>query len=151
MIEVVVHIEVAPEPAQVFDYWADWSNNPEWQTGMKACTWTSERPLKLGSTYDQEASFLGRPIVSSFEVVDYEPGVLVRIKTTGSSLPLDITRQVAPRPTGGTLLTATIKGDPQGPMRLFNPLTQRMVRRNVTADYERLRELLNSGRFHEAN
>jgi len=147
MIEVVVRIDVQADSAEVFDYWADWSNNPQWQTGMKACTWTSDRPMQLGSTYDQEASFLGRPIISSFEVVEYEPELRVRIKTTKSSLPLDITREVASTSSGGTTLTATIKGDPQGPMRLFNPLTRRMVRRNVTADYERLKVLLDSGQF----
>ncbi len=142
MIEVRVSIEVDRPPEQVFDFWSEWSNNPRWQTGMDSCTWTSEPPMQLGSTYDQRASFLGRPIVSSFEVVEYEPGAKVRIKTTKSSLPLDITRAVTPRSNGGTMLNAIIRGEPGGMMKLLNPLTQRMVKRNVTKDYERLRVLL---------
>lgn len=142
MIEVKVRIEVKPPPDDVFAYWSDWSNNPTWQTGMQSCTWTSEPPLALGSTYDQRASFLGRPIVSSFEVVEFESGRKVRIRTTKSSLPLDITRQVTPRPGGGTILEATIRGEPTGVMRLFNPLMQRMVARSINQDYGRLKELL---------
>lgn len=142
MIEVRISIEVDRPPAEVFDYWAEWSNNPRWQTGMESCTWTSDPPMQLGSTYDQRASFLGRPVISSFEVVEYEPGVKVRIKTTKSSLPLDITREVSHRPNGGTRLRATIRGEPTGPMKWFNPLTERMVRRNITKDYERLKALL---------
>ena len=36
--------------------------------------WTSEPPIRVGSTYDQEAALFGRPIVSSFECVEYQPG-----------------------------------------------------------------------------
>lgn len=144
MIEVRVTIEVEQPPEKVFDYWAEWSNNPQWQTGMQSCEWTSNPPLQIGSTYDQHASMMGRPIVSSFEVVEYEPGTKLRIRTTQSTLPLDITRQVSPGPNGGTTLNAIIRGEPGGLMRLLNPLTRRMVERNVNKDYERLKELLNS-------
>ncbi len=66
-------------------------------------------------------------------------------KTTKSTLPLDITRRVAPGPGGGVMLTATIRGQPGGVMRLFNPVMRRMVERNVRKDYERLKELLDEG------
>jgi uncharacterized membrane protein len=145
MIEVNVRIEVGQPPDEVFEFWSNWANNPRWQTGMESCTWTSEPPMRLGSTYDQRASMLGRPIVSSFEVVEYEPGHRVRIKTTKSTLPLDITRQVTPRPGGGTILEACIRGEPGGVMKLFNPLTRRMVERNIRADYQRLQVLLSEG------
>ena len=139
MIEVIVSIDVEQDPAEVFGYWADWTNNPRWQTGMESCEWTSSPPLHLGSTYDQTARFVGRPIVSSFEVVEYVPNTKVRIKTTKSTLPLDITREVSARTGGGTTLRATIRGEPQGPMKFLNFLTQRMVERNVNADYNRLK------------
>ena len=145
MIEVIVRIDVKAPPEATFAFVSEWSNNPKWQLGMKSCTWTSEPPLRLGSTYDQTASFLGRPIISSFEVVEFEPGAKVRIRTTKSSLPLDITRQVAPGPNGGSTITATIRGEPGSLMRIFNPLTKRMVERNVTKDYARLRHLLDEG------
>lgn len=142
MIEVVVDIEVDRPPDEVFAYWSDWSNNPQWQSGMRSCTWTSEPPLQVGSTYDQEASFLGRTIRTPFEVVEHEPDRRVRIRSTGGPLPLDITREVEPLPDGGTHLRATVRGEPSGLMGLLEPLTRRMVERNVRQDYERLRLLL---------
>ncbi len=141
MIEVRVSRDVAQPPDEVFAYWADWTNNPTWQKGMESCTWTSEPPLEVGSTYDQAARFMGRPITSSFEVVEYEPGRKVRIKTTKSTLPLDITRQVSPGPDGGTTLSAIIRGQPGGLMKLFEGLAQKMVERNVNADYDRLKAM----------
>ncbi len=142
MIEVRETIEVSRSPEQVFAFWADWTNNPTWQNGMESCEWTSEPPLRLGSTYDQRASFLGRTIISSFEVVEYEPDTVVRIKTTKSTFPLDITRRVSPGPNGGTILNATIRGEPTGLMKLFNPLAQRMVAHSIHQDYQRLKKLL---------
>lgn len=139
MIEVRVSRDVGQSPQEVFAFWSDWTNNPSWQKGMESCTWTSEPPLRIGSTYDQVARFLGRPIISSFEVVEYEPDRKVRIKTTKSTLPLDITREVRPGPDGGTTLAAVIRGEPQGLMKRFEGLAQKMVERNVNADYDRLK------------
>ncbi len=41
---------------------------------LERCVWTSEPPIGVGSTYDQQARFMGREIVSSFEVVEFVPG-----------------------------------------------------------------------------
>ena len=144
MIEVVVAIEVRRSAADAFAFLSEWGNNPRWQKGTRSCTWTSDPPLRAGSTYDQVASFLGREIRSSFEVVQFEPGRLVRIKTTASSLPLDITRQVTPLANGGCTIEATVRGEPGGAARLFNPLTRLMVQRSVRADYRRLQALLDA-------
>jgi hypothetical protein len=126
----------------VFDYVADMANNPEWQGGMERCTWTSDPPLRLGSTYDQEARFLGRSIVSSFEVVEYEPGHLIRIKTTGGSMPIDVTRTVEPLGPGRCRVEAVVRGEATGPMRLLGPVLPRLVGRSVDGDYRRLKALL---------
>lgn len=142
MIEVSQTIIVNRPPEEVFEFWSDHSNNPQWQQGQRSCIWTSEAPIGVGSTYDQEAAFLGRPIISSFECVEYEPSKRIRMKTTKSSLPLDIIREVSPSPDGGTTLVATIRGEPSGLMKLFNPLTRRMVERNTRQDYQRLQALL---------
>jgi len=55
VIEVRVRRDVDQSPEEVFTDWADWTNNPTWQKGMVSCTWTSEPPLRVGSTYDQVA------------------------------------------------------------------------------------------------
>lgn len=145
MIEVVVACSIDRPPAEVFGFLADSPNNPLWQRGMRSCRWTSDPPIGVGSTYDQEARFLGRPIRSSFEVVEFEPGRRIRIRTTESTMPLDITRGVEPAESGGSDVTATIRGGPEGWGRHFDPLTQWMVERSVTADYRRLKSLLESG------
>ncbi len=144
MIDVSQTLTVNLPPERVFAFWGDHSNNPEWQKGQRRCTWTSKPPIRVGSTYDQEAAMLGRPIISSFECVEFEPGRRIRMKTTKSTIPLDITREVAPIADGRTLLTATIRGGPEGFGRFFEPLMQRIVARSVGKDYKRLKALLDS-------
>jgi uncharacterized membrane protein len=141
MIEVRASVEIDRPASEVFDYLADMANNPRWQRGMRSCRWTSEPPLRVGSTYDQEASFLGKPITSSFEVTELEPGSRIRIETTGGSMPIDVTRSVEPDGNRSRVV-AIVRGDPSGLFRLAAPLMKLAVRSSVGRDYRRLKALL---------
>lgn len=145
MIEVTAFVTIERSGADVFAFLADMANNPQWQKGMRACTWTSEPPLRLGSTYDQEASLLGRKIVSSFEVVEFEPGERIRIRTTGGTMPIDVTRSVEESGDGSCTVSAIVRGDASKVFRMADPLMRRMVERSVRADYARLKRLLEHG------
>jgi len=143
MIEVRAEVTVRRPPSEVFAYLADMANNPDWQKGMRTCRWTSEPPLRLGSTYDQVARFLGREIVSSFQVTEFEDGSLIRIRST-AGMPLDITRRVEADGRGGSVVTAVVRGDASGVIRLADPLTRVIVGRSVRADYQRLKVSLDA-------
>lgn len=142
MTEVTASIEIDRPGADVFDYIADMSNNPRWQKGQRSCTWTSEPPLRLGSTYDQEAVFLGKTIVSSFEVAEFEAGRRIRISTTAGTMPIDVTREVEPLSESRCRVSALVRGDPTGVFKVIDPLMSRMVRSSVRKDYARLKGLL---------
>lgn len=142
MITTVTSIDIERPAADVFDFVADMANNPRWQRGQVRCTWTSEPPIGIGSTYDQEARFLGKTIESSFEVVEFEPGRRIRIVTTSGTMPLDVVRSVRADGPDRCVVTAEVSGEPQGVIRLAGSLVGRLVRRSVAADYRRLKELL---------
>lgn len=142
MTTATVTIDIDRPAGDVFDYLADMSNNPAWQRGQQRCVWTSEPPLRAGSTYDQEARFLGRTIASSFEVTEFEPGRRIRIVTTGGTMPIDVTRTVEPLNEGRCRVRAEVRGEPPAAMRLLGPLLDRMVTRSVEGDYRRLRQHL---------
>lgn len=145
MTEVQAAAEIERGADVVFDYLADMENNPRWQKGQQHCRWTSDPPLAVGSTYEQSAKFLGKEINSSFEVVEFEPGRRIRIVTVGGTMPIDVTRQVEPLGDSRCRVSATVKGDPPGLMRLFGPLLDLMVKRSVRQDYQRLKDLLEQG------
>jgi len=142
MIQVIASIDIDRPAGLVFDYLADASNNTAWQGGQERCVWTSEPPIRVGSTYEQEARFLGKRIVSSFEVVEFEPGVRIRIKTTGGTMPIDVTREVRARPDGMASVNATVRGDPPGLLGLLGPLMRLLVQSSVRKDYARLKTIL---------
>jgi uncharacterized protein YndB with AHSA1/START domain len=142
MIEIVAEVEIDRAPDEVFAFLADMSNNPSWQKGMRECRWTSEPRLRTGSTYDHVARFLGKQIVSSFEVTELDPGHRIRIRTTGGTMPIDVTREVDPIGGGRSMVHAVVTRDPTGVFRLAAPIMRWLVRSSVAADYKRLNALL---------
>ena len=134
---------IAPA-STVFELFADASNNPRWQRGMKSCEWITSAPIDVGSQYRQIASFLGRPVISTFEVTEFEPGRLIRIETIESSFPIQVTRRVTPIDADRCLVTADITGQPPGPDFLA-PIIRSIAQWSVDRDYERLVELLHRG------
>lgn len=137
-------IEIERSADEVFDYISNFENNPAWQRGMQSARFTTEPPLAKGSQYEQTASFLGRPVVTRFEVTDFQPGSSITIESIESTFPIEVTRFVEPVSDSRTRVRAEIDGQPGGAMRLFGPLVRRLAQRSVTADYQRLKEQLES-------
>ena len=144
MIEVTIDLYIEEKPEKVFAFISDFANNPQWQDGMVSCVFTSEPPLRVGSTYDQKAQFLGRDIISSFEVIAYEPGNMVKATTTQSSFPITFTRRVQAEGEGSRV-NALIEGDAKGFFRLAQPLMRWMVNRSIQKDYRKLKTLMEHG------
>lgn len=142
MIEVTAEIEIARPAEEVFAYLSDMANNPDWQRGQVRCVWTSEPPVRVGSTYDQEARFLGRTLTSSFEVVELEPGTHIRIRTISGTMPIDVTRDVRPSGAERCVVSAIVRGEPSGVFRIASPLMGWLVGASVRGDYRRLKARL---------
>ena len=140
-VRVVNEVVIDRPPAEVFDFVANVENNPQWQRGMRDAHFTSGPPLRVGSTYAQVASFLGRRIESRFEIVAYEPGRLVKGSTTVSPFPITFTRIVEPEGEASRVI-AIVEGRPDGLFALASPIVRRMVASSVERDYENLKHLL---------
>jgi uncharacterized membrane protein len=145
-VKLASTLEIDRPADEVFAVISDFSRNPEWQGGMKSAHWTSEPPTGVGSTYEQVARFLGRDVITTFEVVAFEPGRSVTIESRQSSFPITVTRSVEPLGPDRTRVSALIEGEPGRFFRLFGPLLRFMAERSVKGDYERLRRLLEDRR-----
>lgn len=142
VIEVTAGVDIDRPADEVFTFLADFENNPIWQRGMRSARFTSEPPLRVGSTYDQQATFLGKQVVSSFEVVDLEPGRSVTITSTAGTFPITVTRSVEGIGSDRTRVSALVRGDVSGVFRLAAPLLHRIVQHSVRGDYARLKRVL---------
>jgi carbon monoxide dehydrogenase subunit G len=145
MIHVTAEVDIARAGAEVFDYLAEVENNTEWLSGMRSCRWTSQQPIRVGSTYAQVSQFLGREIRTSFEVTAYEPGHMVTIESRhGSSFPITVTRRVDATGAGRCHVTETVDGDASGFYSIAAPVLRRVVQRTIRRDYVNLKRLLES-------
>lgn len=130
---------------EVAEFFFDASNNPKWQKGMASCEWVSEPPIRVGSTYEQLARFMGRDVRSTFVVTDFEPGRSIRIETIESTFPIQVERRVEPIDESSSRVTAEITGGPEGGlMKMLSPLMAGRAQKSVDNDYDRLVQLLES-------
>lgn len=144
MIKIETRVQINRPTDEIFLFISNFENNPRWQSGQLEARFTSDGPLGVGSTYEQVAKFLGRRVVSTFEVVEYEPGRKVKASSTSGSFPITFTRIVEPFE-GGSEVTAIIEGDASGFFKLAEPLLSLMVHRSVDSDYQNLKQLLEQG------
>lgn len=142
MIDVRVARTINRPADEVFAFISEMANNPRWQNGMRRCEWVTPPPVRVGSRYDQEARFLGRKILSTFEVTIYEPSRVFEATTVQSSFPITFHREVHPIDGGSCRVQAIITGDASGFFRIAEPLLRRMTARSINGDYDRLKVLL---------
>ena len=131
-------VDIDKPALAVFEFLAEFENNPSWQQGMHSCQWTSPTRGAVGSTYVQVAQFMGRRIDTHFVVTEFEPGRLIAIESTQSTVPIQVTRRVEPLDAGRCRVIAHVRGQPSGLLKIFSG----MVRKNVEKDSARLRERL---------
>ncbi len=133
-------VQIDRPAAEVFAYVADFANNPAWQGGMVSCEWTSDTQMAEGSTYVQQARFMGKRIDTHFQVTEVVAGTSISIESTVSTFPIQVTRSVQPAGDASCHVTAHIRGQPTGLMKLFSG----MVKKSVAKDYAALKTLLES-------
>lgn len=119
-------------------FFFDVANNTTWQSGMKRCEWTSQPPIGVGSTYEQEAEFRKKPVVSTFEVTEYEPGRRMRIESVKSTFPIQVTRTIEPIDDTSCTVRARISGKPGVVFKVLEKIGERIARKSIEADYDRL-------------
>ncbi len=134
-----IHVErIIGKPAEdVAPFFFDAANNPIWQSGMKSCEWTTEPPIRVGSRYEQEAEFRGKPVLTTFEVTELD-ATHMRIESIESTFPIQVTRSVEPIDTSTCRVTADVSGQPGGVLRIMTFLGARIAKRSIEADYDRL-------------
>ena len=64
---------IARPPQEVFDFVSDLSSRPRWDREVVSAEWTSESPIRAGSTYEAATGFLGRKIKIAVEITAWDP------------------------------------------------------------------------------
>ncbi len=140
------HSVVIDRPVEeVFAFATDPNNDPLWQSTSLETEQTSEGPLDVGATLRNTSKFLGRRIESTLEVTENEPPRKQCVRVTSGPIPGSGCYLFESADDGSTRFTQTFEAEVDGFFRLAEPLVGRALRRQMQADMETLKDLLESG------
>ena len=140
MVTVDSTVTIERAPADVFAFVSDPGNDPRWHHNILEARRTSDGPLGVGSTYEWDASFLGRRKVD-VEVTRYEPDRLAETRLESGWMKATVTYVLEPAD-GGTRLTRRVAIPRPRVFRLFDPVIRWAGRRSGLEHVEPLRDVL---------
>ena len=145
-VDVTTEIVIDRPSRQVAAYAADPSHAPDWYTNIESVTWRSEPPVRVGSTMDFVARFLGRRLAYTYEVVDLVPGERLVMRTAQGPFPMETTYTWQPVDGGRTRMTLRNRGEPAGFGRIAAPVMAAAMRRANEKDLAALKRILETDR-----
>lgn len=140
-VDVRTQIEIAAPREAVAAFAGDPDNATRWYQNIRSVEWETEPPLQLGSRVAFVASFLGRRLAYTYEVVELAPTERLVMRTAQGPFPMTTTYEWEDA-AGGTRMTLRNAGEPAGFARIGAPMLARAMRRANEQDLRRLKELL---------
>jgi uncharacterized protein YndB with AHSA1/START domain len=141
-VDVLTEVVIDRPSDVVAAYVADPSHAPEWYANIASVEWHTEPPLAVGSQVAFVARFLGRPLAYTYEIVEFDPGRRLVMRTAEGPFPMETTYTWQPHPSGGTTMTLRNRGEPAGFARIGAPALAASMRRANRKDLARLKFLL---------
>jgi uncharacterized membrane protein len=141
-VDVTVETTIARPVAEVAAYAGDPSNAPEWYANIRSVEWRTEPPVVVGSQVDFVATFLGRRLAYTYEVVALVENEQLIMRTAQGPFPMETTYEWSADGPTTTLMRLRNRGQPSGFTRIAAPALAAAVRRNTTKDLARLKRIL---------
>jgi len=141
METIETSIDIQRPVETVFAYAADPRNTPQWQGAIQESRVTPDGPPTVGTKARQVASFLGVKLQPTNEITALEPNRSVSFKGRAGPAALEATIRFAALG-DGTRLSATFQVEPGGLFRVAGPLFASQFKKQVEADFQRLKAVL---------
>jgi len=141
-VDVETQIDIDRPRADVAAYAADPDNATSWYQNIRAIEWRSPKPVAIGSRVAFAASFLGRRLAYTYEVIELIPGERFVQRTSEGPFPMETTYTWADNPAGGTTMRLRNRGQPTGFSKLAAPMMAGAIRRANRKDLTRLKAIL---------
>jgi uncharacterized protein YndB with AHSA1/START domain len=141
---MTMHVEASTTincpPQQVFDALTDIEHHTDWASGPDEITDVSENPARMGTTWRQHMSVMGKDLDSNMRVNVFEPGQKLGF-TSDKPFPMQLAFALEPQ-AGGTKLTATGEAEPGGFFKLAGPVLSRSLKGTLEKDLQSLKATL---------
>jgi uncharacterized protein YndB with AHSA1/START domain len=144
MFTIEKHVVIDRSVGDVFAFVSDQLNAPRWQRGLTEVHRSSTGPIGVGTRHTFERTLMGRRMAGSNEYTDYEPDRYVAFRATAGGVGLRASYTVEAAGTGGSRVTAWMELRPSGLLRAVEPLISAGLRRDVEANLDSLKRLLES-------
>jgi uncharacterized membrane protein len=141
-VDVLTETVIRRPRGEVAAYAGDPTNAPEWYANIASVEWQTPPPVGIGSRMDFVATFLGRRLAYTYEVVEMVPGERLVMRTAQGPFPMETTYTWQALDPDSTLMSLRNRGRPTGFSRIVAPFMAAAVRRANHADLARLRTLL---------
>ncbi len=140
-VDVTVETRIERPVEEVAAYAGDPGNAPSWYVNIESVHWQTPPPVQVGSRMDFVATFLGRRIEYTYEVVDLAQGERLVMRTAQGPFPMQTTYtwEAADR---GTRMRLRNNGSPSGFARVAAPVMELAMRRAMTRDLAALKRRL---------
>src|SRR5918996_4980199 len=113
--------------------------------GISESELLGDPPIGVGSHVRRVASFMGRRIEYVNEVTRLDPGSVLEMRSVKSPFPMHITYAFQDA-AGGTQTSVRVQGGRSTFYPLAGPLVSRQGEKNVQADLERLKDIVEARR-----
>ncbi|RCW51939.1 SRPBCC family protein [Paenibacillus prosopidis] len=144
MVDVFTEITIDCPRDRVATYAANPDHAPEWYVNIKSAEWQTPKPLRIGSKVAFKAQFLGKQLSYVYEIAQYVPGQMLKMKTADGPFPMETTYTWETIDGSSTRMTLRNKGNPAGFSMLFAPFMSLMMKRANNKDLKRIKHILES-------
>jgi hypothetical protein len=141
-VDVLVETIIERPLADVAQYATDPSHTPEWYENIRSVEWKTPRALAVGARLTFVASFLGKRLEYTYEIVELVVGEKLVMRTSEGPFPMETTYTWERIDDGRTRMTLRNRGAPAGVFRLAAPVMAAAMRRATRKDLERLKSIL---------
>ncbi|TQN44360.1 polyketide cyclase/dehydrase/lipid transport protein [Blastococcus colisei] len=145
-VDVLTETVIGRPVAEVAAYAGDPSNAPEWYVNIASVEWETPPPVAVGSRMAFVASFLGRRLAYTYEVVELVPGERLVMRTAQGPFPMETTYTWQAVDDDATRMTLRNRGRPLGFAGIAAPVMAAAMRRANRKDLAALRNRLEGPR-----
>jgi uncharacterized membrane protein len=144
MVRVEESVTIDRPVEEVFAYLADIEKQPQWVSSLLESTKNSDEPTGEGTKYRQRAKILGRRFESTNEITAYQPPHVYEFQATSG--PMHVRMRFTLISDGlETRVLQVAEGESGGFFKLADPIIARTLRKQLQADLETLKTMLEGG------
>ena len=128
-VDVRTEVVIARPSDEVAAFATEPANAPLWYANIQSVRLRTDPPVRVGSTMDFVARFLGRRLAYTYEVVELVPGERLVMRTAQGPFPMETTYTWQPVGARATRMTLRNRGEPAGFSKVTAPAMGAAMRR----------------------